>query len=111
MSSPYLGQVEFFAFTFAPKNWMMCAGQLLSIQQNQALFALLGTIYGGNGQTTFALPTCAVACRSAFPVRFPWERRFGEEQHTLVVAEIPAAWPRAQCGWDYDDRHHEHAGR
>src|SRR6195256_5767640 len=56
MSEPYLGQIEAFAFGFAPKGWTPCQGQLLAIAQNQALFSLLGTTYGGNGVTTFALP-------------------------------------------------------
>ena len=56
MSSPFLGQIEIFGFPFAPKGWVQCRGQLLSIQQNTALFALLGTYYGGNGVTTFGLP-------------------------------------------------------
>lgn len=53
---PYLGNVTIFAGTFAPRSWMFCQGQLLSIAQNTALFALIGTYYGGDGQTTFALP-------------------------------------------------------
>jgi microcystin-dependent protein len=56
-SDPYLGEVETFAFDFCPQGWSTLNGQLLSINQNQALFALLGTTYGGDGQTTFALPT------------------------------------------------------
>ena len=52
----YLGMIAAFGFNFAPRGWMLCYGQLLSISQNSALFALLGTTYGGNGQTTFALP-------------------------------------------------------
>jgi microcystin-dependent protein len=56
MTTQYLGQIEAFAFNFAPKGWAQCNGQLLSIQQNAALFALLGTYYGGNGVTTFQLP-------------------------------------------------------
>ena len=56
-SSPFLGEVETFAFDFCPQGWSSLNGQLLSINQNQALFALLGTTYGGDGQTTFALPT------------------------------------------------------
>ena len=54
---PFLGQIELFPYTFAPKGWMTCAGQLLPINQNQALFALLGTNFGGDGRTTFALPS------------------------------------------------------
>lgn len=53
---PFLGQVQLFAFNFAPRGWAGCEGQLLPISQNQALFALLGTTYGGDGRTTFALP-------------------------------------------------------
>src|SRR3569623_93679 len=56
MSSPFLGEIRAFGFNFAPKGWTMCNGQQLSIQQNAALFSLLGTQYGGNGVTTFALP-------------------------------------------------------
>lgn len=56
MSTPYLSEIKLFAFNFPPKGWAFCAGQILSIQQNQALFALLGTTYGGNGISTFGLP-------------------------------------------------------
>jgi microcystin-dependent protein len=55
-SEPFLGEIQLFAFPFAPKGWAQCNGQLLPINQNQALFSLLGTQFGGNGQTTFALP-------------------------------------------------------
>jgi microcystin-dependent protein len=56
MAEPFLGQIQAFGFNFAPVGWATCDGQLLSIAQNTALFSLLGTMYGGNGQTTFALP-------------------------------------------------------
>lgn len=56
MSEPFIGQIEYFGFNFAPRNWAFCNGQLLPINQNAALFSLLGTTYGGNGTTTFALP-------------------------------------------------------
>jgi microcystin-dependent protein len=56
MATPYLGEIKLIAFNFAPKGWALCNGQTLAIQQNQALFSILGTTYGGNGQTTFALP-------------------------------------------------------
>lgn len=55
-TEPFLGQIAFVPYNFVPKNWAACNGQLLPISQNQALFALLGTTYGGNGTTTFALP-------------------------------------------------------
>ena len=56
MSEPFLSEIKIVAFNFPPKGWALCNGQQLPINQNQALFALLGTTYGGNGQTTFALP-------------------------------------------------------
>ncbi|CRI59232.1 phage tail protein [Pseudomonas sp. CCOS 191] len=56
MSEPFIGQITLFAGNFAPRGWMFCQGQLLSIATNTALFSILGTTYGGNGQTTFALP-------------------------------------------------------
>ncbi len=56
MSEPFLGEIRLFPYNFAPRGWAFCNGQILSIAQNTALFSLLGTTYGGNGQTTFALP-------------------------------------------------------
>ena len=56
MSDPFLGQIEIFAFRFAPKGWALCNGQLMSIAQNPQLFQLLGTTYGGDGRINFALP-------------------------------------------------------
>jgi microcystin-dependent protein len=56
MSDPFLGEIKIISWNFAPKGWALCNGQFLPINQNQALFSLLGTMYGGNGQTTFALP-------------------------------------------------------
>lgn len=56
MSDPFLGEIRLFPYTFAPRGWALCNGQMLSISQNTALFALIGTIYGGDGRTTFALP-------------------------------------------------------
>lgn len=94
MSEPFIGQIEIFAFGFPPKGWLLCNGQILSIAQNQALFSLLGTTYGGNGTTTFALPDL----RSRLPVGFgqslggPYYnlgQSTGEEQHTLIGTEMP----------------------
>src|SRR5688500_3827057 len=56
MGTPFLSEIKIVSFSFAPKGWALCNGQFLPINQNQALFSLLGTMYGGNGQTTFALP-------------------------------------------------------
>ncbi len=66
MSEPFLGQISIFGFNFPPRGWATCSGQILPIAQNTALFSLLGTTYGGNGQTTFALPDL----RGRVPVGF-----------------------------------------
>src|SRR2546427_8741768 len=90
MSEPFLGEIKIVSFTFAPKGWALCNGQLLPINQNQALFALLGTMYGGNGQTTFALPDF----RGRLPLHvgqgFLQGQFGGEETHTLATSEMPA---------------------
>src|SRR3954470_2593464 len=85
--TPYLSQIVLFAFTFPPKGWAFCNGQILAINQNQALFSLLGTTYGGNGQTTFALPN--LQGRSPVHVVNLGEMS-GETAHTLTVAEMAA---------------------
>lgn len=90
MSEPYLGEIRIVSFTFAPKGWAMCNGQLLPISQNQALFSILGTTYGGNGQTTFALPNL----QSSMPMYVGSGRVLGqaggEQAHVLTTAEMPA---------------------
>src|SRR5512133_3614628 len=87
--SPFLGEIRIVSFNFAPRNWAQCNGQLLPINQNQALFSLLGTTYGGNGQTTFALPDL----RGRVPIHTSSSHtlgeRAGEEAHTLLLAELP----------------------
>lgn len=94
MSSPYLGQIESFPYGFAPKGWQFCAGQLLSIQQNTALFSLLGTTYGGNGVQTFALPDLRgrVAMGQGNGAGLSQRvigQSFGEANHTLLTTEMP----------------------
>lgn len=90
MGTPFLAEIKIMAFNFPPKGWAQCNGQLLPINQNQALFSLLGTTYGGNGQTTFALPDL----RSRVPVHaggsISLGERAGEENHTLTQSELPA---------------------
>ncbi|KIO77479.1 hypothetical protein TH53_09430 [Pedobacter lusitanus] len=85
----FLGTLIIFSFGYAPKNYAQCNGQLLPIGQNQALFSLLGTMYGGNGQTTFALPDL----RGRVPVHidndFNQGQKSGEESHTLLMTEMP----------------------
>lgn len=90
MSNPFLGEIRIFGFNFPPRGWAQCNGQLLSISQNTALFALLGTTYGGNGQTTFALPnlTARVPVNTG-PTTLPGQAG-GEGTHTLTMAELPA---------------------
>jgi microcystin-dependent protein len=90
MSEPFLGQISIMAFNFAPRGWALCNGQLLGIAQNQALFALLGTQYGGNGQTTFGLPDFRGRTPLHIGNGFTQGERSGEENHTLNVNEMPA---------------------
>jgi microcystin-dependent protein len=95
MAEPYISQIEAFAFGFAPKGWALCAGQLLPINQNQALFSLIGTYYGGNGTTNFALPDLrgrvALALGQGGGLSpYVIGQQGGEETHTLTVGETPA---------------------
>ena len=90
MSEPFLGQIQIFSFNFPPKGWASCNGQLLPINQNQPLFALLGTMYGGNGQTNFALPNL----QGRAPLHYagspyPQGQAAGETAHTLSLTELP----------------------
>jgi microcystin-dependent protein len=89
MGQPFLGEIKIMSFSFAPQpGWAMCNGQFLPINQNQALFSLLGTMYGGNGQTTFALPDL----RGQVPIhiggKFTLGQAVGEPFHTLTIAEL-----------------------
>lgn len=90
MATPFLGQIATFSFGFAPKGWALCNGQLLAITQNQALFALLGTTYGGNGTTSFGLPNLQGRAPVHFGTGFVVGQIGGEETHTLILNEIPA---------------------
>ncbi len=90
MATPFLAEIKIMSFNFAPQGWAMCNGQLLPINQNQALFSLLGTMYGGNGQTNFALPDL----RGQTPLHVGGSfnvqgQRGGEQAHTLSQAEMP----------------------
>lgn len=82
MADPFLGEIRLFGFTIAPVGWAFCDGQLLSIAQNTALFALLGTIYGGNGTTTFALPDLRGRVAIHRSDTFPTGLSGGEVTHT-----------------------------
>lgn len=90
MGTPFLGEIKIISWNFAPKGWAFCNGQLLPINQNQALFSILGTTYGGNGQTTFGLPDM----RSRVPIHQGPQfstlgQRGGEEFHTVIQQEMP----------------------
>jgi microcystin-dependent protein len=94
MSEPFVGEIRMFAGNFAPRSWALCDGQLLAISQNDALFSLLGTIYGGDGRTTFGLPDL----RGRIPIHAgsgpgltprSLGSRSGNEKVTLTEAQIP----------------------
>jgi len=89
MAEPFLGELRIVSFNFAPKGWALCNGQFLPINQNQALFSLLGTTYGGNGQTTFALPD--LRGRAAFHLGdgLTQGQAGGATAHTLSSQEMP----------------------
>jgi microcystin-dependent protein len=89
MSEPFLAEIRIVSFNFAPKGWALCNGQLLPINQNQALFSLLGTTYGGNGQTTFALPDLRGRTPLHMGNGLVLGERSGEEAHTLLLNEMP----------------------
>jgi len=97
MATPFLGEIKIFSFVFAPKGWALCNGQLLPINQNQALFSLLGTTYGGDGRVNFALPDL----RARVPIHFgsghTLGERGGEQAHTLSIAELPTHTHTAQA--------------
>ncbi len=90
MSTPFLSEIKMVAFAFAPRGWALCNGQLLPINQNQALFALLGTTYGGDGRTTFALPNLQGRAPAHFDSGLLLGEAGGAETHTLTLAEMPA---------------------
>ena len=94
MSEPFLAEVRIFGFNFAPRGWAFCDGQILPINQNQSLYSLLGTTYGGDGRTTFALPDV----RGRVPIHVGRSngggehregQKSGEETHTLAANEMP----------------------
>jgi microcystin-dependent protein len=96
MTSPYIGQIAMVGFNFAPRNWAVCNGQLLSIAQNTALFSILGTTYGGNGTTNFALPDLRgrapmhVGTAAGTNVSVVLGETLGEEGASLLTTEMPA---------------------
>jgi microcystin-dependent protein len=89
MADPFLSEIKIMSFNYPPKGWALCNGQLMPINQNQALFALLGTTYGGNGQTTFALPELRGRTQLHWGGGHILGEKGGEENHTLTLGEMP----------------------
>jgi microcystin-dependent protein len=96
MATPFLSEIRLVSFNFPPKGWALCNGQTLSIQQNQPLFALLGTTYGGDGITNFKLPNLQAAMPVNQGAAFVLGQAGGESSHTLIPTEMPAHTHMAQ---------------
>jgi microcystin-dependent protein len=90
MSQPYVGEIRLFAGNFAPAGWLFCEGQLLAISENDVLFSLIGTTYGGDGQNTFALPDLRGRVPAHNGSGFTLAQSGGVEQVTLTQGQIPA---------------------
>lgn len=89
MAEPFLSEIRIFSFNFPPKGWAFCNGQLLPINQNQALFSLLGTVYGGNGQTNFGLPNLQGRSQLHTGAGFTLGQQGGQSAHTVTMSEMP----------------------
>ncbi len=94
MTEPFIGQIQAFGFSFAPRTWALCQGQILPIAQNTALFSLLGTTYGGNGQTTFGLPDlrgrAAIGQGQGLGLQYyPIGQKAGVESVTITTSQMP----------------------
>ena len=96
MSQPFLSQITPVAFNFAPRTYATCSGQLLPIDQNQALYSLLGTTFGGDGRVTFGLPDL----RGRTPVHFPMGSKNGQPTHQLQISEMPQHHHIMNCNSD-----------
>ncbi|WP_442506562.1 phage tail protein [Novipirellula sp. SH528] len=90
MSEPFLAEVKIFGFNFAPRGWAQCDGQILPINQNQSLYSLLGTVYGGDGRTSFGLPDLRGRTCLHVDASYPQGQKGGQETHVLTVPEIPS---------------------
>ncbi len=106
MAEPFLSELRLFSFVFAPKSWALCNGQLMPINQNQALFSLLGTTFGGNGQTNFALPDLRGRVPMHVGSGHTLGENGGEQAHTLTISELPTHTPRT--AGDHDGGEHQH---
>src|ERR1700761_6179849 len=90
MAEPFLSEIRLMSFGFPPKGYAQCNGQLLPINQNQALFSLLGTTYGGDGRVNFGLPDMRSRIAISMGQGHTLGERGGEEAHTLVISELPS---------------------
>src|SRR5713226_5642259 len=90
MSEPFLGEIKVISWNFPPKGWAFCNGQLIPINQNQALFSILGTTYGGDGRQTFALPNLQGRTPVHVGNGIALGELGGESTHTLNISEMPA---------------------
>jgi microcystin-dependent protein len=97
MADPFIGQISIVAFTYAPRGWVFCDGQLLAISQNTALFSLLGTMYGGNGQTTFALPNLQGRIPVHVGAGHVQGESYGAEAVTLTQTQLPSHLHAVNC--------------
>src|SRR5881409_3072784 len=89
MAEPFLSEIRMMSFVFAPKGWALCNGQLLPINQNQALFSLLGTTYGGDGRVNFALPNLQGQTPIHMGNGHVLGEKAGQQAHTLTISELP----------------------
>src|SRR5260221_4201608 len=97
MAEPFLSEIRIMSFVFPPKGWALCDGQLLPINQNQALFSLLGTTYGGDGRVNFGLPNLQGRVPIHVGSGHTLGERGGEPAHTLSISEIPTHVPPAMA--------------
>jgi microcystin-dependent protein len=97
MSEPFIGEMRMFGISYAPRGWAQCNGQTMSIAQNQALFSILGTTYGGNGVQTFMLPDLRSRAPLGMGTGFPQAAIGGEETHMLTVGEVPSHFHAVQA--------------
>ena len=104
MAEPFLSEIRIMSFVFPPKGWALCNGQLLPINQNQALFSLLGTTFGGDGRVNFALPDLRGRAPIHVGASHTLGERGGEQAHTLSIAEIPEHLHLIQASSDAGDQ-------
>jgi microcystin-dependent protein len=90
MSTPFLAEIKIISWNYSPRGWAFCNGQLLPINQNQALFSLLGTTYGGDGRVNFALPDFRGRTAIHTGSGFVLGQRSGQEAHTVIISEMPS---------------------